>query len=128
MDLNFLRRMARDRVRVDLVAKNVGIYRAELNAEIRFSMAGVKECINQPFNPYQDKILLLIQGLEDSLKGATYVGFTSNQNHRKQHVIGYHFFETQIGGKIAYFNIQMTVQNQFFLYSITESIRWETLE
>jgi hypothetical protein len=85
----------------------------------------MKECINQPFNPYQDKILLLIEGLENSLKEAAYVGFTSNQNHRKQHVVGYHFFKTQIGGKTAYFNIQMTVQNQFFLYSITESIRWK---
>ncbi|MCF2487105.1 hypothetical protein [Dyadobacter sp. CY347] len=128
MDLNFLRRMARDRVKRDLVAENVGIYRAELNAEIKFNMVGIKECINQPFTPYQGKIHLLINGLEDSLREATYVGFTSNQNHQKQHVIGYHFFETQIGGKNAYFNIQMTVQNQFFLYSITESIRWETLE
>ena len=128
MDLNFLRRMARDRVKRDLVAENVGIYRAELDADIKFNMVGIKECINQPFHLYQDKILLLIEGLEDSLKEATYVGFTSNQNHRKQHVVGYHFFETQIGGKIAYFNVQMTVQNQFFLYSITESIRWETLE
>ncbi|MCF2500681.1 LPD3 domain-containing protein [Dyadobacter chenhuakuii] len=128
MDLNALRRLAKERVKSDLVEKNVGIYRAELNAEIRFNMAGLKECINQPFNPYEDKILLLIQGLEYSLKTATYVGFTSNQNHRKHHVIGYHFFETQIGGKVAYINIQMTVQNQFFLYSITESIRWETLE
>jgi len=128
MDLHSLRRSAKERLKTDLVAKGAAVYRQELGAEIRFNMAGVKECINQPFNPYQDKILLLIQGLEDSLRKATYVGFTSNQNHQKQHVIGYHFFETQIRGKTAYFNIQMTVQNQFFLYSITESIRWETLE
>jgi hypothetical protein len=109
MDLNALRRLAKERVKTDLVATGEGIYRQELEGEIRFNMAGVKECINQPFNPYQDKIFLLILGLEDSLKKATYIGFTSNQNHRKQHVIGYHFFETKIGGKIAYFNIQMTV-------------------
>ncbi|QRR03809.1 LPD3 domain-containing protein [Dyadobacter sandarakinus] len=128
MDLNLLRRVARERVKVDLVATEIGIYRKELDAEIKFNMSGVKECINQPFDPYPDKILLLIEGLEDALRGARYVGFTSHQNHPKQHVIGYHFFETEIGGKTAYFNIQFTVQNRYFLYSITESIRWETLE
>lgn len=128
MDLHSLRRSAKECLKVNLVMKGAGVYRQELRAEIRFNMTGVKECINQPFNPYQDKILLLIQGLEGSLKEAIYVGFTSNQNHRKQHVIGYHFFETKIGGKTAYFNVQMTVQNQFFLYPTTESIRWETLE
>jgi hypothetical protein len=128
MDLNLLRKKAKERIKIELVGGGIGIYREELKAEIRFNISGMKECINQPFNPYQDKILLLISGLENSLKEATYVGYTSNQNHRKQHVVGYHFFETQIGGKTAYFNIQMTVQNQFFLYSITESIRWETLE
>ncbi|PSL26199.1 LPD3 domain-containing protein [Dyadobacter jiangsuensis] len=128
MDLNLLRRMAKDRVRLDLVTKNVGIFRTELGGEIEFNMAGVKECINQPFNPYRDKILLLIDGLEEALGSAAYVGFTSQQNHPRPHVVGYHFFETQIGGKTAYFNIQLTVQNRYFLYSITESIRWETLE
>lgn len=120
--------MARDRVRMDLVATNAGIFRDELGAEIRFNMAGIKECINQPFDPYRDKILLLIDGLENALRSASYVGFTSHQNHPRQHVVGYHFFETEIGGKTAYFNIQLTVQNRYFLYSITESIRWETLE
>jgi hypothetical protein len=38
--------MARDRVRMDLVATNAGIFRDELGAEIRFNMAGIKECIN----------------------------------------------------------------------------------
>lgn len=113
---------------MDLVTKNAGIFRKELGAEIEFNMAGIKECINQPFHPYRDKILLLIDGLEDAMRFASYVGFTSNQNHPRPHVAGYHFFETQIGGKAAYFNIQETVQNRYFLYSITESIRWETLE
>jgi hypothetical protein len=89
---------------------------------------GLKNCINQPFNLYRDKILLLIDGLEGALRSATYVGFTSHQNHPRPHVVGYHFFETQIGGETAYFNVQLTVQNRYFLYSITESIRWETLE
>jgi hypothetical protein len=128
MDLSVLRRVAKERIKTDLVKTSAGIYRHELRGAIRFNMAGIKECINQPFNPYLEKILLLIQDLESALKEATYVGFTSTQNHQKQHVIGYHFFETQISGKVAYFNIQMTVQNQYFLYSITESIRWETLE
>ena len=120
--------MAKERVRLDLVTKNVRIFRKELSGEIEFNMAGIKECINQPFNLYHDKILLLIDGLEAALRSATYVGFTSHQNHPRPHVVGYHFFETQIGGKAAYFNIQETVQNRYFLYSITESIRWETLE
>ena len=128
MDLNNLRRLAKERVKNDLVTKGIGIYRQELGGEIRFNMAGLKECINQPFDPYQEKILLLIDGLEQALIEAVYVGFTSNQNHRRQHVVGYHFFETQIGRRAAYFNIQLTVQDQYFLYSITESIRWETLE
>ncbi|TLU99275.1 LPD3 domain-containing protein [Dyadobacter luticola] len=128
MELSLLRRLARERVKQDLVLPNVGIYREELGAEIRFNMAGVKECINQPFDPYREKILLLIDGLEEALLNATYVGFTSQQNHNRQHVVGYHFFETRIGGKTAYFNVQLTVQNQNYLYSITESIRWETLE
>lgn len=123
-----MRRMARDRVRTDLVANNVGIFREELGAEIRFNIAGVKECINQPFDPYRDKILLLIEGLEAALTDAHYIGYTFYQNHPKKHVLAYHYFETQIGGKTAYFNIQLTVQNQYFLYSITETIHWETLE
>lgn len=47
--------MAKDRVRVDLVTKNVGIFRDELNAEIKFNMAGIKECINQPSIPIQTR-------------------------------------------------------------------------
>ncbi|WP_439556941.1 hypothetical protein [Dyadobacter sp.] len=128
MDLNFLRRLAKERVKAQLVTKNVGIFRNELGGEIKFSMAGIKECINQPFDPYYDKICLLINGLEDALKSASYIGFTSHQNHPRPHIVGYHFFETKIGGKPAYFNIQLTVQNQYYLYSITQSIRWETLE
>ena len=120
--------MAKDRVRLDLVSKNVGIFRDELNAEIRFNMAGIKECINQPFDPYADKILLLINGLEEALMNASYIGYTTYQNHPKPHVVAYHYFETKIGGKTAYFNIQFTIQNQYFLYSITETIHWETLE
>jgi hypothetical protein len=126
MDLNLLRRIAKERLREDLVAKGVGIYRKELGAEIRFSMVGVKECINQPFCLYVDKINLLIDGLEEALANALHLGFTDYQTHPKSHVLGYHYFETQIGGETAYFNIQVTVQKQYFLYSITEKLHWET--
>ena len=125
MDLNALRRLAKERVKTDLVEKNVGIYRSELNAEIRFSMVGVKECINQPFCLYVDKLNLLIEGLEDSLATAIHLGFTDYQTHPKPHVLGYHYFETEIGGKTAYFNIQVTIQKQCFLYSITETLHWD---
>jgi len=128
MDLNLLRRTARDRVKVDLVMKGVGIFREEIGAEIRFNMAGIKECINQPFNPYRDKLLLLLDGLEEALANAVYIGFTTYQTHPKEHVAGYHYFETAIGGKTAYFNIQVTVQNRCFLYSITETLHWDFSE
>ncbi|SEJ09988.1 hypothetical protein SAMN05216327_10662 [Dyadobacter sp. SG02] len=128
MDLKTLRRLAKERTRLDLVVQGVGIYRKELDAEIRFNMAGMKECINQPFNPYADKINLLISGLEEALACATYLGFTTFQTHPKPHVLGYHYFKTEIGGKTAYFNIQMTVQKQHFLYSITETLHWDQLE
>ncbi|WP_353717980.1 hypothetical protein [Dyadobacter sp. 676] len=61
---------------MDLVAKGIGVYRKELDAEIRSNMVGAKECINQPFSPYLDKINLLINGLEEALDSATYLGFT----------------------------------------------------
>lgn len=128
MDLNLLRRTARNRVKVDLVMKGVGIFREEIGAEIRFNMAGIKECINQPFNPYRDKLLLLLDGLEEALANAVYIGFTTYQTHPKEHVAGYHYFETAIGGKTAYFNIQVTVQNRCFLYSITETLHWDFSE
>ncbi|GGH44659.1 hypothetical protein GCM10007423_43020 [Dyadobacter endophyticus] len=85
MDLNHLRRVARKRVKEDLVAKNVGIFRDEFGAEIKFNMSGIKECINQLFNSYPDKLQLLMEGLEEALASAVYLGFT----HPKEHVAGY---------------------------------------
>lgn len=120
--------MARKRVKEDLVAKNVGIFRDELGAEIKFNMSGIKECINQPFNSYPDKLQLLMEGHEEALASAVYLGFTTYQTHPKEHVAGYHYFETEIGGRTAYFNIQMTVQGRYFLYSITETLRWDSSE
>lgn len=125
MDLKSLRRIAKDRLKDDLVMKGEGIYRQELGAEIKLSMAGVKECINQPFCLYVDKLNLLIKGLEEALATAKHLGYTDYQTHPKPHVLGYHYFETEIGGKTAYFNVQVTVQKQYFLYSITERLHWD---
>ncbi|WP_215232469.1 LPD3 domain-containing protein [Dyadobacter linearis] len=122
MELNQLRKLARERAKNELVGKNVGIYRPELGGEIRFSISGIKECINQPFHQYVDKVKLIIDGLEESLANAEYLGYTESQTHFKPHVKGYYYFKTEIGGIPAYFNIQLTLQNKFFLYSITENI------
>ena len=128
MDLTTLRRLARERAKADLVTKGVSIYRRELDSGICFSMAGIKECINQPFSLYSDKINLIIDGLEEALASATYLGFTTYQTHPKPHVLGYHYFETEIGGKTAYFNVQVTIQKQLFLYSITEALHWSPIQ
>ncbi|MDR6807168.1 hypothetical protein J2Y45_004498 [Dyadobacter sp. BE34] len=128
MDFKTLRRLAKERAKEKLVVTNTGIYREELDAEIKFNMAGIKECINQPFSPYLDKINLIMDGLEEALATATYIGFTTYQTHPKEHVLGYHYLETEIGGSTAYFNIQVTVQKQHFLYSITETLHWDPLE
>jgi hypothetical protein len=42
MDLNVLRRLAKERVKTDLVKTGTGIYRHELKGEIRFNMLGSK--------------------------------------------------------------------------------------
>jgi len=128
MDLGDLRKEAKERVKKELIEPGVTIYREELKGGIGFNVAGIKEAINQPFDQYFQKILLIHKGLEDSLRSAKYIGYTSHQTHHKAHVLGYHYFETEIGGVTAYFNIQYTVQKKFFLYSITETIRFDKLE
>ena len=128
MHLNLLRKEAKERVKVELIGKGIGIYRKELNAEIKFNISGIKECINQPFKRYQEKVELIISGLEKALIEAEYIGYTEYQTHPKEHIIGYHYFETEIGGITAYFNVQLTIQKKFFLYSITESINLDSLQ
>ena len=128
MHLNLLRKEAKERVKIELIEKGIGIYRNELNAEIKFNISGIKECINQPFNRYQDKVELIIFGLEKALIEAEYMGYTEYQTHPKEHVVGYHYFKTEIGGTTAYFNVQLTIQKKFFLYSITESINLDSLQ
>lgn len=128
MDLNLLRQQARKRAKIEIVQKGVTVYRKELNAHIYFSVSGIKECINQPFSKYIDKINLIISGLEEALENSEYVGYTYFQTHPKEHVVAYHYFKTEIGGVAAYFNVQLTVQNKYFLYSITETIHHDSLE
>lgn len=128
MDLNLLRKQAKERAKIELVQKDVGIYREELQAEIKFNVAGIKECINQPFSKYFEKVNLIIYGLEEALTDSEYIGYTTIQTHPKPHVLGYYYFKTEIGGITAYFNVQLTVQNKYFLYSITETIHFDSLE
>lgn len=128
MDLGSLRKEAKEQAKADLIDKGVTIYREELKGEIAFNVTGIKESINQPFSKYIEKIELIKDGLENALRLAQYIGYTTYQTHHKGHVLGYHYFATKIGGNTAYFNIQFTVQRKFFLYSITETIQFDKLE
>ena len=58
MHLNLLRKEAKERVKIELIEKGIGIYRNELNAEIKFNISGIKECINQPLTVIRIKLNL----------------------------------------------------------------------
>lgn len=128
MDLNSLRRKARYIAKARLVETGLTIYREEIKAEIPFNVSGIKEYINQPFKHYTRKIELLLEGIEEALRQATYIGFTTFQTHPKDHVIGYHYFEIEMEGEKVYFNIQLTVQHKLYLYALTETIDWDKLQ
>ncbi|RRA99478.1 LPD3 domain-containing protein [Larkinella rosea] len=121
-DLNQARKIAKAKAVERLVKTRLTIYREEIDAEIRFNVKGIKECINQPFSNYIAKIDLVRDNIEEALKTAKYVGFTDKQTHPKAHILGYHFFETTIAGETAYFNVQVTIQNELYLYSVTQEV------
>ena len=65
-------------------------------------------------NRYQDKVELIIFGLEKALIEAEYMGYTEYQTHPKEHVVGYHYFKTEIGGTTAYLMYSLPYRKSSF--------------
>lgn len=73
---------ARERLK-DVVIKNI--------FEIKFTVKGLKEAINQPASDYNLKNILIAENIEDVLKNAKYLGKEYPKNN-KQHLKFLHFF------------------------------------
>lgn len=122
MDLGQLRKTILEKVKNEIINQKLSVYRDELHANIEFNVSGIKECINQPCSTpvFITKLNLIADHLIESLTVAEYMGYTTYQTHPKEHVLGYHYFKTQMEEVTLYFNVQLTVQKKLFLYSITE--------
>lgn len=122
MDLGQLRKTILEKVKNEIINQKISVYRNELQASIEFNISGIKECINQPCSAhvFPAKLSLIADSLIEALTTAEYIGYTTYQTHPKEHVLGYHYFKTQLGGVTLYFNVQLTVQKKLILYSITE--------
>lgn len=125
MNLNQLRKEVLEKAKNEIIKKRVTVFREELQANIEFNISGIKECINQPcsHNVFMAKMELISDRLEEALIMAQYIGYTDHQTHPKEHVLGYHYFETQHRNIVLYFNVQLTVQKKLILYSITEKVQ-----
>jgi hypothetical protein len=124
VDISVGRMVARAAAADRLVKNKVVVYHAGLGASIMFTTKGIKECINQPFKHYREKLALIFQGLEEALEHSTYDHCPEPPDlGKKDHVVSYHYFETTIAGFPAYFNVQLTKQGDYVLYTITDSRR-----
>lgn len=122
MDLGQLRKTILEKVKSEIINQKISVYRNELQASIEFNISGIKECINQPCSTHVfiTKLNLIADHLIETLETAEYIGYTTYQTHPKEHVLGYHYFKTQLGGVTLYFNVQVTTQKKLILYTITE--------
>ncbi len=122
-DISTARIMARDAAVDRLVKTKASVYHDGLKASIIFTKKGIKECVNQPFRNYLKKLSLIYYGLEEALRLSEYDGCPEPPDPGKEHVVSYHYFETSIAGRPAFFNVQLTKQGDYVLYTITDSRR-----
>jgi hypothetical protein len=123
-DISAARIAARDAAANRLVETKTSVYHDGLKADITFTKRGIKECVNQPFRNYREKLSLIYHGLEEALRLSEYDNCPEPPDHPgKEHIVSYHYFETSIGGEAAFFNVQLTKQGDYVLYTITDSRR-----
>lgn len=119
-------------VKMAIIGKGIVVYREELtfnskSGNIEFTVKGFKECMNQ--SGISDYYYIKMKLIEDTdrllelLRTAEYINYTDYQTHPKPHVLGYHYLKTVVDNVDLYFNIQLTVQKQLILHSITASIK-----
>jgi hypothetical protein len=107
-----------------LVDNKVSVYHAELGVSITFNKAGIKECINQPFHSFVEKLVLIRDNLEEAIKLSKYSYDPEPPRKGNQpHVVRYHYLETVINGLPAFFNVQETIKGEYILYTITDGRR-----
>lgn len=126
VDLKTARNAVRRSASKRLVDNKVSVYHAELGVNITFNKAGIKECINQPFHSFIEKLVLIRDNLEEAIRLSKYNHDPEPPRKNKQpHVIRYHYLETVINGLPAFFNVQETVKGEYILYTITDARRRE---
>lgn len=124
MDLGQLRKIILEKVKDEIINPKISVYRDELQANIEFTISDIKECINQPCSTpvFIIKLNLIADHLIESLTVAEYMGYTTYQTHTKAHILGCHYFKTQLGDVVLHFNVQFTTQKKRILYTITEKV------
>jgi len=95
---------------------NTEVYHNELKDNIKFTVSGIKEYLNQPHEFYFQKNEL-VKEIQNVVKNSDYLGFV-NFKERKSHI-----FETKILGKSSWLIANEHKGRGIIFYSISDNAK-----
>lgn len=96
------------------------IFHKKAAMEISFTVKGINDAINKPFDEYFAKMDAISGNLKELILKSEYVGFKDNlKPNKKPHALRYHYFETVIGKTPALLVVEEDKWGKFKFYSIS---------